>query len=493
MQFILNSNIVLKLFIFNCLFAHFIQAQTKSDSIIIEAYLYDKNSGAALLDCFVYLSDDKIETDGKGIAKITIAKQDNFIVKTEKKGYKTTVNKVDKSLVTIRENVWFLKLPMQRANGYLLDISLLDFVPKDSDAPAYGIDNARVEVYNNTLQKLELNIEKLPSPSFNIILEQGNEYIFMVRKKGYYTKRLRANVNVNGCILCMEGFGSVTPNTVQNMTSNNASGALITSVSLKKLLLNETVKIDNIYYDKGKFELRDESIKQLNELGELLRDNPQVLIELNSHTDSRGSNKDNLELSQRRAEAVVAYLQKNTGIDKNRLTAKGYGETKLINSCADNIDCAEELHQPNRRTEFTVVDIIANNDELNKSLASIMQEENVDKILEANDEKYIAVEEEPTTNVLIEKTKIKRPPVSLPFQYTGYKILLMSNKENPSMNESIFEDFEQIELDVDEKGLFLYLNGSFYTEKEAKNYLKSCKIKYPQAKIISYEAGILVK
>jgi outer membrane protein OmpA-like peptidoglycan-associated protein len=86
----------------------------------------------------------------------------------------------------------------------------------------------------------------------------------------------------------------------------------------------------------------------------LLEFNPRVIIELSSHTDSRGSDEYNEKLSQARAESCVNYLI-SKGIKPERLVAKGYGEKKLLNKCADNVPCKEEEHAINRRTEFQVI------------------------------------------------------------------------------------------------------------------------------------------
>lgn len=77
-------------------------------------------------------------------------------------------------------------------------------------------------------------------------------------------------------------------------------------------------------------------------------------IELGSHTDSRGNDMYNLKLAQGRANAAVNYIV-SKGIAKERITAKGYGETRLINKCANGIKCNDEEHQLNRRTEFKIV------------------------------------------------------------------------------------------------------------------------------------------
>src|SRR5690606_22148500 len=94
----------------------------------------------------------------------------------------------------------------------------------------------------------------------------------------------------------------------------------------------------------------------LDELVKTLREYPTMKIELSSHTDSRGNDAYNLALSQRRAQSAVDYLV-SQGIDRSRMVVKGYGETRLVNECANGVDCTEEQHQANRRTEVTVLDL----------------------------------------------------------------------------------------------------------------------------------------
>ena len=82
---------------------------------------------------------------------------------------------------------------------------------------------------------------------------------------------------------------------------------------------------------------------------------PDIKIEIGSHTDSRQHRKYNKLLSQRRADATMAYLIKR-GIAPERLTAKGYGESQLVNQCADGIICTEAEHQQNRRSTFVIIE-----------------------------------------------------------------------------------------------------------------------------------------
>ncbi len=110
-----------------------------------------------------------------------------------------------------------------------------------------------------------------------------------------------------------------------------------------------------IFYELGSARLTADSRRIIDEkLLSLMREKPLIKVELRSHTDARGSSQSNMSLSQRRAESVVTYLV-SRGISKDRLIAKGYGETRLKNRCADGVDCTEAEHQQNRRTEFRVI------------------------------------------------------------------------------------------------------------------------------------------
>ncbi len=122
----------------------------------------------------------------------------------------------------------------------------------------------------------------------------------------------------------------------------------------EEIEVERTFTLDNIYYDYDQYDIRADAARQLDILAEFMQSHPEVTIELSSHTDSRGSRDYNLRLSQRRAESAVSYLVEN-GIASNRLVAKGYGETRILNHCHENVDCTEEEHQRNRRTEIRIL------------------------------------------------------------------------------------------------------------------------------------------
>jgi outer membrane protein OmpA-like peptidoglycan-associated protein len=124
----------------------------------------------------------------------------------------------------------------------------------------------------------------------------------------------------------------------------------------RDIILDLTFKnvweLEDLLYDHASANIRNDAKTSLDSLVKILNKYP-TMVELGSHTDSRGPEEYNQRLSQRRAESAVAYVVKN-GIDPARITAKGYGESKLKNACGDNSKCKESEHQANRRTEITV-------------------------------------------------------------------------------------------------------------------------------------------
>lgn len=125
-------------------------------------------------------------------------------------------------------------------------------------------------------------------------------------------------------------------------------------LGMKRMVVDKAIELKDIYYDLNKWDLKPKAQKECDKLVALLRGNPHVTIELSSHTDSRASDQYNLELSQKRADAVAEYVI-SKGIEKSRIIPKGYGETHLKNNCANGVPCPESLHQQNRRTEFKVI------------------------------------------------------------------------------------------------------------------------------------------
>ena len=459
----------------------------------LSGYVFESNNRGYLQEATVKIESDTaiydLVTDKDGKFELSLPVGQKYNITVNKRVFKKYSTELDLTDTTVVEPI-FLKIPMDRLPGYLLEASITEFVkdPNHPDAAgeAFSLDGVTIEVYNNTIFQEELRLVDHPHYNFSFLMEQGNEYIFMLRKEGYYTKRMRANVNVNGCILCMEGFGTVTPGVAESLTKNNTMGTLIANVTMRKLVVGKAVTMENLYYDYGSAAIRNESYQYLDALAEMMRDNPRAIVELSSHTDCRGSSTVNKMLSQKRAEAVVWYIILKSRIKRDRIKAKGYGEEQPVNSCVDGVYCSEELHQQNRRTEFTVVDLKPDDNYMRRTLASIMREENEQRILEANNQSYFREGDSDST---LAKREAAKPSV-IPAYYTGFKVELMAIMDSPDLNHPIFMEFDPVYLDLDAASRISFLVGDFPTKKEAEAYAKKLSKRYSNARVVGYNEGV---
>lgn len=151
-------------------------------------------------------------------------------------------------------------------------------------------------------------------------------------------------ISAQGYLAGLDSFGVEKPKTDMS---------LYRTIHLKPLELGLSVRLNNIFFDFDKTNLRPESFPELDKVVELMEQNPGLIIEIGGHTDDQGSDLYNEQLSQGRAEAVREYL---TGkwIDHSRVTAKGYGESK-----PEVENDSEENRQINRRVEFTILENMA--------------------------------------------------------------------------------------------------------------------------------------
>lgn len=150
----------------------------------------------------------------------------------------------------------------------------------------------------------------------------------------------------------------------QNIEISSESGKTTLSLALEKATCKVTIGDDlgkcfgikMIYFDLDKSDIRQEAALDLEKILDVLQQNPNMKLDIRSHTDSRATHQYNEALSDRRAKSTIKWLI-NNGIASSRLTGKGYGETQLVNGCSDGVKCTEEQHQMNRRSEFIITDL----------------------------------------------------------------------------------------------------------------------------------------
>ena len=249
----------------------------------------------------------------------------------------------------------------------------------DDDIYTFINEDPNLKVVNYTLQGVTLTPRKsdsLPTgqagtreilPNTKVTLIDGKGDVmqdFVTGNDGKFLFRVYENENY---ILIGETDGYLVKRqaytTIGKSVPLESLKELITNITLDTILVLERLEknkifvLNNIYFELDKSDIRADAAIELDKLVELLNDNPEIKIELSSHTDSIASNTYNIQLSQRRAESTVAYLIRK-GISAEKLVAKGYGEDKPIarNTNPDGTDNPNG-RQRNRRTEFKILEI----------------------------------------------------------------------------------------------------------------------------------------
>lgn len=235
------------------------------------------------------------------------------------------------------------------------------------------------KIYSFTLPELIYQIEgnvvddkgeALGESIIRLVGDNGENVKARTKKDGSFTMKLSLNTNY---VMMASHRGYL--NASHSLNTNDLNDSKIYNNVFKLVSISKPVKMDNIFYEFGKWTLTQDSEAGLQSLVKLLQDNPNIAMEISAHTDMIGNEKSNKELSQKRAQSVVDYLT-NDGIDAKRITPKGYGESSPVIVDADlakkhsflkegdilSSEFIEKLtdeqknvcNQINRRTEFKV-------------------------------------------------------------------------------------------------------------------------------------------
>lgn len=225
----------------------------------------------------------------------------------------------------------------------------------------------KVKIYDRnsmlTIDGVEVYLFEMPEGKFvdtnlslngiaSFKINKDTEYEIRTCTQGYIKRAIGIfDCNSEDKVFCLRGvfhFDYGPPEAEEN--------TLLAKIKMDPIAAGQTMELDNVYYDTGKSSLRPESKKELDRLFNLMKQYSTLKIEISSHTDSRGSAESNMTLSSNRAKSCYSYLIRK-GIGKNRIIFKGYGETRLLNQCADGVDCKDLEHQKNRRTEISILEI----------------------------------------------------------------------------------------------------------------------------------------
>ncbi|MBB6005327.1 OmpA family protein [Arcicella rosea] len=222
-----------------------------------------------------------------------------------------------------------------------------------------SIEGVFLKLYTrNKPERIDSSIVKNGFAIFK--LEKGNDYELLAQLDEYLTQRANFNAACyqqdSSKVFCVSGMD------IEHISKLSKQINLIeASMSMKKINLNDVLGLEHIYYDFDKWEIKKDAWEGLHNLIQLLKDNPNIKVELGSHTDSRADEVYNMILSQKRADEAVNFIVKKGKIAQERIIAKGYGETQLLNRCKDGVNCSEQEHALNRRTEIKVLGYKINN------------------------------------------------------------------------------------------------------------------------------------
>lgn len=208
--------------------------------------------------------------------------------------------------------------------------------------PGVTLDLLEVTDGDTTVLSRKLNPK---GNRFDFALVDDVNYVLIARLPGYAVASTEFNT-----------LGVTEPTTLQRtLVLQQEKGARSDGEETIELTLNQPIRLANIYYDYDDDKILPAAKPDLDYIEGIMNDYPAMVVELGSHTDARGKDAYNLDLSQRRAQRAVDYLVAK-GLDRSRLRAQGYGETQILNKCANNVNCTDEEHRFNRRTEFKIIE-----------------------------------------------------------------------------------------------------------------------------------------
>lgn len=276
------------------------------------------------------------KSDNNGAFNFTFKPNRTYIFEVKKEGYRLTTYNMNVADFRGNETLDFC-IPVEPANcqkvvGFAYEATTERILP-----------NAIVTYVNECTGEIN-TVKTDDNGRFEMCLPCGCKHGFKVSKAGYKTRNQQYLPVADNC-------GKVS---VVNFWLYKGQGNYLLEDNEVMLRPGEVLTLKRIFYDFDKHNIRRDATADLDDLAALMLEYPSIEIELSSHTDSRGDNSYNNKLSQRRAEAALQYLV-NKGISGDRISAIGYGETKLLNKCADNVSCSENAHQLNRRTEVKII------------------------------------------------------------------------------------------------------------------------------------------
>ena len=229
-----------------------------------------------------------------------------------------------------------------------LNIDLLVGVGEVIEGKEKQLKGATVDLEDLTIE--EYDSQTLPDEfRFNFPLNVDRKYRVITSKEGYTSDT--TEVTTNGII----GDKQIRKKVILEKEPPVVLEPELPEYTLETVTINEAIRLNNIYYDFEKWDILPDAELDLNSILELMNEYGDMVIELSSHTDSRGTKPYNEDLSQKRAQSAKNWLT-DKGVPEDRIKAVGYGESVILNRCVNGVRCTDDEHRFNRRTEFKILE-----------------------------------------------------------------------------------------------------------------------------------------
>lgn len=287
-------------------------------------------------------------TNSNGNYHFNLPCKQQYVILFSKKGYTTSTTQIEttKTNKKIQRNDIILhqKICNQTINGIIVNsktnepVENVSVIILKDDVEVNRFDNLAKDTFLYNAKCLSEYKIKVNAPNF-----------------GFVTKLFKTTDINNEAFDLVFNLNPVINNSNIVKKKEEIKEVVIDDVLEETPVYKEqNLKLNNINFELNQSNISKKIVTELDKIVQLMTNNPSITVVLNSHTDSRGPDQYNMNLTEARVQSMVSYLLSN-GIDATRVTGKGYGETRLLNDCDNKKHCTKEEHQKNKRIEFLIL------------------------------------------------------------------------------------------------------------------------------------------
>ncbi len=297
--------------------------------LFMEGILVEDGTMKPLQDALVMLHRDgnaiqQVRSDSEGRFAVRVSSYENYKLTAFREGY----NGIERTFSTGNRNPDRMVLALERLIEAERSLTLdLKVIEKQTKMPLSGAQLYLESLSSGLGRPLETDL----NGEVSVLVDKFDNYTISADKISYFSLSERIPAEA--------------------MTGKQR---LTRILELESYQIGKPIRFRDIVYEHAQTALTLEAKLELDQLARLMLTNPSMVVEIGSHTDANGRNTTNDRVSTARAEEAVLYLEAQ-GVERKRLVAVGYGETQLLNHCADHVQCPEELHRENRRTEWKIL------------------------------------------------------------------------------------------------------------------------------------------